>query len=121
MITRTDVCGDVVGTLSSAILGSAGGWEEDGTIDGMGEGDGDDECCSSSTNGMDVDAVGGTENARIGHVRRGRDDAAAPSSSTGANEDRRLACWTLGNLATPIENKVRMLSTSTDDAGRGGG
>ena len=112
LVGRPDVCGDVVGALTRAILGSAN------AAGGGQQGGGGDDCSDGRNNGNGNGAgAGGGGGGGGGRQRRG---------ASAMNEDRRLACWALSNLAMPPGNKVAMLlvpksSPSSDPDDQGGG
>ena len=124
MIHRVDICGgNVVEILSRVLVGRSSSSSssssstrdrhfkkknENYTSDGVSGGHEDEESFDDSLD--DTLLGGGNKGSSAQHQQRTASGRYGPSSL--ANEDRRLACWTLCNLAMPHENKLAMLLPS---------
>lgn len=122
MIHRSDICGDnIVEVLSRVLVGRSSSSSssigdrhsmkknENYSSYGVSGGHEDEE---SFDNSLDDSLLGvGNKVSSAQHRQRTASGRYGPSSL--ANEDRRLACWTLCNLAMPHENKPTMLLPSS--------
>jgi hypothetical protein len=121
MIHRSDVCGgNIVEILSRVLVGRSSSSSSIGNRHCTkknenyssygGDGGGEDE--ESFDYSLDDTLFGGGNKGSLAQHRQRIASGKYGPSSLAANEDRRLACWTLCNLAMPHENKLAMLRLS---------